>query len=108
MEYECSEGATRNPIRTGFPKEPTSVVTINDTSYMFVLCMSSISKKSRAILNMDQTNAMFPNVILIRSHLKNTFLGFMTIANIHQLYHTVTGITKLQNPMIFNDMVNQR
>ena len=44
MKSECSEGTTRKPIGTDFPRESTTVVTINDRSYMFVFCVPSISK----------------------------------------------------------------
>ena len=46
MESKCSEGATRKVIGTDFPKESTAIVTINERSYMFVLCVPSINKKS--------------------------------------------------------------
>ena len=46
VEFECSEGATRNLIETDFPKESKTIVTINDISYMFVLCVQSIGKTS--------------------------------------------------------------
>ena len=46
MESEFSEGVTRKPIGTDFPKESSTFVTINDISYTFVLCVSLISKKS--------------------------------------------------------------
>ena len=46
MESECSEGAARKPIGTYFPKESTTVITLNDKSYMFVLWVPLISKKS--------------------------------------------------------------
>ena len=46
MESKYSEGTTRKPIGTHFPKESATVVTINNNSYMFVLWGLSISKKS--------------------------------------------------------------
>ena len=37
IDSECSEGASRNSSGTDFLNESTTVVTINDKSYMFVL-----------------------------------------------------------------------
>ena len=37
IDSECLEGASKNPSGTDFSNESTTVVTINDKSYMFVL-----------------------------------------------------------------------
>ena len=37
IDSECSEGASKNQSGTYFPNESTTVVIINDKSYMFVL-----------------------------------------------------------------------
>ena len=37
IDSECSEGANKDPSGADFPNETTTVVTINDKSYMFVL-----------------------------------------------------------------------